>query len=76
MQGPSRAPLQTIWTFAYFATTPQGKIRKLELDAREFEARTEAHKNDREDLENRLAEAEVNATTKRVPAKVCDETNA
>ncbi|CAM9834777.1 unnamed protein product [Scytosiphon promiscuus] len=37
----------------------EGKIRKLEIDAREFEARTEANKHDREDLENRLAEAEV-----------------
>lgn len=41
------------------SNTPQGKIRKLEIEARESEARSEAHKNEREDLENRLAEAEV-----------------
>lgn len=40
-------------------TTAQGKLKKLELEARESEARSEVHKHEREDLENRLAEAEV-----------------
>ncbi len=38
---------------------PQGKIKKLEVEAREHEARSETHKLEREDLENKLAEAEV-----------------
>eukprot|EP00903_Cladosiphon_okamuranus_P019220 g17674.t1 len=37
----------------------EGKIKKLELEARESEARSDVHKHEREDLENRLAEAEV-----------------
>ncbi|CAM9335866.1 unnamed protein product [Ascophyllum nodosum] len=37
----------------------EGKIKKMEHDARESEARTAASKLEREDLENRLAEAEV-----------------
>ncbi|CAN0026497.1 unnamed protein product [Pylaiella littoralis] len=37
----------------------EGAIKKLELDARETEARAEAQKRDQEELENRLAEAEV-----------------
>ncbi|CAM9869848.1 unnamed protein product, partial [Ectocarpus fasciculatus] len=37
----------------------EGKIKKLELEGRESDARTEAHMSDKEELENRLAEAEV-----------------
>lgn len=37
----------------------QGKIKKMEQEAREAKARTEASRLEREDLENKLAEAEV-----------------
>lgn len=37
----------------------QGKIKKLEHDARESVVRTEARGAEREELENKLAEAEV-----------------
>ncbi|CAM9240011.1 unnamed protein product [Ectocarpus sp. 12 AP-2014] len=37
----------------------EGKIKKLELEGRESDARSEAHMNDKEELENKLAEAEV-----------------
>lgn len=45
----------------------QIKIKKLEHEAREAVARTEAQMVEREDLENRLAEAEVRAEAQTVP---------
>lgn len=41
--------------------TAQGKIKKLEHEALEATARTEAQRVEREDLENQLADAAVRA---------------
>lgn len=62
MRGAEKHATCLAFAFTFnFADRPrsQGKIKKLEVEARESEARQEAHKHEREDLENRLAEAEV-----------------